>query len=347
MAHELDFNEATGQKAVFKVDKSGRNDMWHQEGIIIAESPDIETAIEKAGGKYEVITVPIYIKSRTNPTLFVKSPVGQVTLRTDRNTILGCVGDGYTPLQNIDMINVLKPLIDKGLIFITTGGTLRGGEDFWIQFKYNFDDPVIQEVYADKIIPYGTICNNHSGKRKGMLYNTDVEVVCMNTLIRSLSSRFDSIFVKHTASVNMRWIEAAERFWAGITDVYRNIAGEYQLMKSTILTVEQFTTTVLDTVAPIPILTKDNKRDGRTLAAVDRALDKRNLLTNYWNGQGTGITGNHTAWEANSSVTELVDHEENFIRMRKNTSRVESTLYGGIHDLKEEVYAKVLAVCKK
>jgi hypothetical protein len=85
-------------------------------------------------------------------------------VRTDRDEVLGIVSQRYQPLQNRDAFEVLEPLLDAGLATLETGGSLRRGRDAWMLVRFRVDSPVVRELFADEVIPFGLISNSHAGQ---------------------------------------------------------------------------------------------------------------------------------------------------------------------------------------
>lgn len=104
---------------------------------------------------------------------------------------------------------MLEPLLDAGLASLETGGSLRDGRDVWMLVRFNIDSPIVREVFADGLIPFGLVSNNHTGQRKVIVQETPVRVVCANTLELALSRRERALSVRHTISVEARTAEAA------------------------------------------------------------------------------------------------------------------------------------------
>lgn len=350
MPHELDYNASTGRRAIFSVGETP----WHREGIVIAEAPSFAEALRLSGTDYEVALRPLFITSNSGDAM--QTPIGKAVVRTDRiamedSDILSIVGDGYTPLQNRDAFSVLEPLLDKGVAQLETGGSLRGGRDAWMMVKFNIDDPVVQEVFTDEVVPFGLITNNHSGTHRALALMTPIRVVCANTLGQALvnhKNRADVIGVAHRGNARIRMVEAAERLFGSITDRYHRIATHYKLMKETIMTVEEFTKTVMDVAAPLPpdLHTPDGQHltsRGYDLAYAV-AKKRRDAIAEKWEN-GIGHTGNHSAWEAYNAAVEVIDHDAELFRVRG--SRVASMIAGRLVEKKTVILNSIAMHCMK
>lgn len=343
MAHELDTitnGKYAGKRAMFSVGETP----WHDEtgATVIAEAPSLKAAMELAGAGFEVATEPVF--TREPDGSFTAVPDGQAVLRTDRRKVFGLVGKAYTPIQNLEAFEVLEPLLDSGVAQLETGGTILEGRDVWMMVKFNIDDPVVREVYAEEIVPFGLVTNNHSGLRRALVKPTNVRVVCRNTLQASLSDRHANvaIAVVHRKNGRTRLIEAAEKLWGGIVERHRRIADDYLAMKARILTVEEFTNSVLDVMAPMPQAENfENPKRYRT--ACDQQLDKRNVVKEKWMF-GAGHKGDHSAWEAFNGAVEVLDHDTELYPVRG--SRIQSLIQGTLVGTKSRVLDELMALCR-
>lgn len=347
MAHELDRNTVTGRLAYVGVGETP----WHKEGFTLDTPPTFDEALRLAGADYHVDLEPIYIstagytKSQHDGTVsanYTKTPMGKAIVRTDRGTVLGIVGDDYRPIQNRDSFEVLTPLLDSGVASIETAGVLRDGADAWMLVRFAIQDPVVREVFADEVVPFAVVTTNHTGRRKVVVMETPIRVVCANTLAMAFArgGHVNAVGVSHRGDGGRaRLIDTADRFFSGITERYVAIAEAFKVLKARVLTVEEFTKSVLDVALPFPT----DEKAPRFLSSMDRALDRRDVVTKLWDA-GKGHTGDHSAWEAWNGLIQAVDHDVDTFRVRE--SRVSSLLDGSLGTVKREVLDSLLAVCK-
>ena len=342
MPHELD-RRADGSAAMFSV----RTTPWHREGTLLNEAPSLTDALTLGGLDFEVDVRPLYVRSPATPELpdvFTYEPAADAlaTVRTDRESVLGVVSRRYQPLQNRDAFGVLEPLLDAGLASLETGGALRGGRDVWMLVRFNIDSPVVREVFADEVIPFGMISNNHAGQRQVIIQETPIRVVCANTLGAALRDRRRAVGVRHTASVEARTTEAARRLWKGLIERYDRVAQQYRTLKQFHLDTALFRRLVLDVAAPVPAELNHAGLTPRQDGARRRVLARRARLSQLWE-HGTGHRGDHTAWEAYNAVVESVDYDEAVWRVRD--SRVEALLDGRLLETKDRVLSTLVGFC--
>ena len=353
MAHQLDF-KADVTAAMFSV----RETPWHKLGTILQNSPSIEEALEQAGANFEVGLEPVY--QQVSDGIYIPVEDARVVVRRDRGIQLGVVGSRYHCYQNVDGFNCFAPIIDNGIATIETAGVLRRGADVWI--LANIDPSRLsdkcKEVFKDEIKAYFLMSLNHSGKRPVIAKITPVRVVCANTLEASLhKSKFDdngdSIYVRHTASVNSKMTENASRLLARIIKNFDIAAHQYEILQNKYLTMEQFETAVLNEVAPMTsvdfdAITNPNiKVDGRTVAAAERIREKRTVISRLWEN-GTGHDGERSAWNAYNAVVEAIDHDNSFgansAKPNRMENRLESLRDGELSKVKVAVLNNLLAV---
>ena len=128
MAHNINFNEATGQHAFMSV----KQPAWHGLGQIVESYPTSREAIAFAGLDYEVTKAPIFARGAG---LFDTYPVPDqyATLRIDTKAVFGVVGKDYQIVQNVDAFAFFDAIVggDEGILY-ETAGALGNGERIFI-----------------------------------------------------------------------------------------------------------------------------------------------------------------------------------------------------------------------
>ena len=303
MPDEID--KSKGRAAMFSVVETP----WHMEGVVLDKPPEsIEEALSLAGLDFEVRLDPVIVRIPQPSDHYEQADDYRAVVRTDVGKLLGIVGRRYTPLQNRDAFRILEPLLEKGVAHIETAGALREGRDVWLLVRFDIEDPVVQEVFAEEVVPFGLISNNHAGERGVVVQETPVRVVCSNTLGRALRGTGRRIGVRHTLNVEAKVVDAATELWGGLIERYRVIAEQFQLLKATYLDEALFRELVLDTAAPIR---DELKRTGLSKSQEDareRVEAKRDRIKELWT-EGEGHKGDSSAWEAYNAIVETVDHD--------------------------------------
>lgn len=337
MPHELDrLGDGTG--AIFSV----RETPWHREGTVLTEAPSLQRALELGGLEFEVEVRPLYVPLPSpvpDGVTYRRAGNACATVRTDRETVLGIVSERYQPLQNRDAFRVLEPLLDAGLAALETGGSLRGGRDVWMLVRFNLDSPVVQEVFADEVVPFGLISNNHAGQRTVVVQESPIRVVCANTMAAALKHRSRALSVRHTADVEARTVEAARRLWKGLVERYETVARQFTLLKAHYLDEALFRRLVLDAAAPIPSALQQAGLTARQETTRARIEARRSRLSHLWE-HGDGHLADHSAWEALGAVTQSLDHDAGLWRVRG--PRTAALLDGRLAEIKGRVFSSLV-----
>jgi phage/plasmid-like protein (TIGR03299 family) len=340
MAHELD-RLANGTGAMISVGDTP----WHREGTVLTEAPSLEEALRLAGLCFEVEVRPLYTRLAPYPELpdvFTYTRAGNAcaTVRTDREAVLGIVSERYQPLQNRDAFGVLEPLLDAGLASIETAGSLRGGRDVWMLVRFRIDSPAVREVFADEVVPFGLLSNNHAGNRRVVVQESPIRVVCANTLTLALNGRDRAVAVRHTASVEAKTVEAARQLWSGLIERYETAARQFAALKAFHLDTALFRRLVLDVAAPMPPKLDRANLTARQEGARARVLARRARLTQLWT-EGAGHTGDGSAWEAANGAIQSLDHDSQLWRVRG--PRTGALLDGRLADIKSRLITTLVS----
>jgi hypothetical protein len=204
---------------------------------------------------------------------------------------------------------------------------------------FSVDDPVVREVFASEVVPYGLLSTNHSGSRSAVLMETPVRVVCANTLASAMGAvAGNRVNVLHRGEPGVKVVEAAERMFVRLTDRYRDIAVRFKVMKEARLDAQAFQRSVLDLMAPLP-KTRPGQSETRYEQMHEKAMLRRAKLFDLWH-HGDGHKGDESAWEAFNAAVQAIDHDDEMFRTRG--PRVESLMVGGLGKLKARVERAVM-----
>lgn len=208
MAHNLNFNERTGQYSFFSVQQKA----WHNLGQIVEQYPTSAEAIKYAGLDFEVIKAPLYTrgkgisiddKGEISGGGNILLPDHFATMRTDTCQVFGVVGKDYQIVQNADAFAFFDAIVGGGDgILYETAGALGNGERIFITAKLpgyirigNSDD--ITEKYI-------FLTTSHDGTGSITAAFTPVRVVCQNTLNAALGNMSNVIRIRHTSGAKQR-----------------------------------------------------------------------------------------------------------------------------------------------
>jgi phage/plasmid-like protein (TIGR03299 family) len=123
-------------------------------------------------------------------------------VRDDDGRCLGTVAPTYEIVQNNDLLKLINPMVDEGLLSIENLGYLNYGTRVFAQAKINQEFQVIGENYN----AYITLLNGHIGNASVAIGPSATRVICGNTFSMAyadLSERY-----RHQAGVNERVLES-------------------------------------------------------------------------------------------------------------------------------------------
>jgi phage/plasmid-like protein (TIGR03299 family) len=342
MAHKLNFTD--GRADFFEI---GTNiTAWHREGVALPPGVSLHEALEAGHLLYQVEKQSV---ARRVGDAWVPCTTGAVTVRTDRDIELGIVGADYSVVQNVDAFHVLEPLLQANTIRLETGGVLRRGADAFVLAQLNRAawPQEVQDAFAqlgDPIAKYLLVRTNHSGRANASVTETDVRVVCANTLamVEAGSYRAQAQIV-HRGNATERLIRAADLVLSGIVQRTFDTVQRYLALQSVLLLPQEWERHVMDVVQVDPRRAVDfDPTSAQADAVVGRYEIKRTLLETLWTS-GDGNVGDHSAWEAYNGVVQAVDHSLDTFPVR--TSRVQQLLPGGrLYNIKDRVFQSLEAV---
>ena len=98
-------------------------------------------------------------------------------VRDDNGKCLGAVSPGYETVQNQDLLKLITPMVDEGLLTIENMGYLNSGARVFAQAKVNQEFQVVGEDYRS----YITLMNGHVGNASVAIGPSATRVICGNT----------------------------------------------------------------------------------------------------------------------------------------------------------------------
>lgn len=205
MAHNLNFNEQTGQHSFFSVKEKA----WHGLGKMIDHYPTSAEALQFAGLDYGVIKEPVFTTISNCEGKAVDAPqyikTHFATIRKDTGDVLGVVGKDYQIVQNLDAFSFFDSIVGGDGIQYETAGALGKGERIFITAKL----PSYIKVGKDDLIEqYLFLTTSHDGYGSITAAFTPVRIVCNNTLNAALGNHSNAIKIRHTANAKDRLEQA-------------------------------------------------------------------------------------------------------------------------------------------
>jgi phage/plasmid-like protein (TIGR03299 family) len=118
-------------------------------------------------------------------------------VRSDNNAILGVHGDGYHPLQNSEMMEILDRISGKMGLPLHKGGYFNQGEKVYIQLKTQD-----LKVGTDKVKGYLTCVNSFDGSTSLAFGHSNLTISCQNTFFANYREMANK--VRHTQKMHER-----------------------------------------------------------------------------------------------------------------------------------------------
>jgi len=242
--------------------------------------------------------------------------------RSDTGDALGVVTSGYVPVQNRELVDFIRPLVDMGDTNWGRGGHFRGGCVTFIQA-----DTVTTDILpGDTINNYLMVANAHDGSMAWRAFSTSIRVVCQNTFNRALTSAKNgkSYTIKHTSDVSTRILALRDAL---------SEARAQAALHATLL--QDLTKRPMNDLQATEFFQEVFTLDEPEKPAQKKSLAKLNELFQAGKGQDIpGVRG--TRWAAFNAVTEYLDHHvttrlpADTPEARRSAMQSDRRLYNGV-----------------
>ncbi len=200
MAHNINFNEKTGQHSFFSVNEKA----WHGLGQIVAGYPTSKEALQLAGLDYQVVKAPNIHRLPDGSEIISENSF--FTYRHDNGAVLGDkLGAEYNVVQNADAFSFFDAIVGGDGIQYETAGVLGKGEKIFITAKL---PDYIKVGHDDYIEKYLFLTTSHDGSGSITAAFTPVRIVCQNTLNAALHNCSNVVKIRHTKGAEENLKEA-------------------------------------------------------------------------------------------------------------------------------------------
>lgn len=239
-----------------------------------------EEALAAIGGMFSVSKIGMITENG------IAVPNNMAIIREDNNSVLGVVGNRYTPIQNSTSFALMDVLAEHFNASYNYGGVFRSGGLVVIQASIGEYEVRKGDVISTNL----TMINSHDGTTPMSVYFTPIRLFCKNQLRASLKNCSNKVSIRHTHSSTSKIEEAARIYGLGIEyfDTFKNRAKELANKIMDAQMVEKFLT--------------DFAGDSARSNIVERR-EKVNEL--FENGKGNG---KGSLWDMYNAVTEYTDH---------------------------------------
>ena len=123
-------------------------------------------------------------------------------VRDDTERCLGIVSDSYETVQNADLLKLIDPMVQEGVLTVQNMGYLNHGARVFAQAQVNQEFQVIGESYKATI----TLLNGHVGNASVAIGPTATRVICGNTFAMAYSDLSEKY--RHQVGVNEKVLES-------------------------------------------------------------------------------------------------------------------------------------------
>ena len=304
---------------------------WHQLGVVTKGALTSAEAIEKAGLDWTVSLNPIFtgVTDAGGEEYPQEVPNFFATVRDTDNSVLGVVGNRYTPIQNIECFDFMDTVVDDSDAKYETAGSLHNGRIVWMLLNLNKSVQVDEDVTHNYLL----LTNSHDGSSSLKGLTTPIRVVCANTLRMALGNMRNSFSFRHTKNLQGKVAQARS-----ILAQSYNYVDAFQLEMEKLLDTEVTNDAfkeIMDTVLPIPEPTTENVK------AVTRITNIRGEINSLFNNPEFD-TQKNTAW-ALINATSNYEQWKSSIRGKASRSEklAQKTLIGTENPITNRVHQLV------
>lgn len=287
MSHEL-------TKTDYMVSAGGKLP-WHKLGTVLNDRAiTAAVAVKAAKLDWAVITESVFDGEAVDLESY------RLLRRSDTKEVLSIVAKGWTPLQNLQLLEIAEALAQAPGVgdfqpVIETAGSLRGGRIVWALVQTGQ-----REFAGSAHRQYMLLSNGHYTGRgvRGTL--TDVRVVCNNTLTAAENAK-SAIFTTHFGNVTGR-IQAAIEALGWANDATKATFAIYEALATTKVNVDK----AEELFIRLFLKKGEEAEDTITDSVTEKVQEMVELFKT-----GRGCEGK-TAFDAVNAVTDWVDHHREY-----------------------------------
>lgn len=315
MAHNIFFNERTGQHSFFSVKERA----WHNLGQVVSDYPTSREAIGFAGLDYEVRKLPNVHRMADGTE--VVSDNSFFTYRTDNNKVLGDkLGADYEIVQNAEAFTFFDSIVGGDGILYETAGALGNGERVFITAKL----PSYIKVGGDDVIEkYIFLTTSHDGSGSITAAFTPIRIVCQNTLNAALRSATNVVRIRHTATAQDK-LKEAHRIMGIANKLSEELDGIFNQWAKVRITDKEVLKLVQQALAPSKEVLKAVQTGGELSAVFSNMCNDAFMYAMTAPTQQTETTKG-TLFGAYNAVT---GYYQNVRQFKDEESKLESILFG-------------------
>lgn len=302
---------------------TARKPAWHGLGVMTPDALSSGDAIVQAGLDWTVSTKEL------ETTDGIDVPNYFATVRDTDKSVLGVVGNRYTPIQNLECFDFLDTVVDDSNAKYETAGSLYDGRVVWLLL--NLNKPV--QVDDDVTHNYLLLTNSHDGSSALKGLTTPIRVVCANTLRLAIDGKNNGFSFKHTSNLSGKVAQARATLTRAY-DYVDNFQLEMERLLDTEVTNEKFEEIMTD-VMPLPAPTSEN------VSVITRINNNKATIEKLFN-EPEFDTHKNTGW---AFINATSNFEQWVSAIRGNASRetrlAQKTLAGTQSPITDRVYSLI------
>lgn len=157
---------------------------------------------------------PVYFLGADNQPVPVTERVAVV--RDDNGEFLGTVSPNYETVQNSQLLSLINPMVEEGVLTVENVGYLSKGAKVFAQARIAEEYQVLGETYRG----YITLLNGHVGNSSVAIGPSNVRVVCGNSFAMSYKQIGEKF--RHSLGVNERVLSST-----AVLDYVNNAMAKY------------------------------------------------------------------------------------------------------------------------
>lgn len=321
MAHEIENNN--GKDMIFVNGKSA----WHNLGKPLTNTNDIIEA-QNTVYPHSIIESDI-LASIDGVTELMTEYKGLVR---DDGKQIGIVKKSFETVQPSEFFATFKPFIDTGLIDLETGFSLKEGKQLVLLGKIKGSETEV--VKNDAIKSYLTMFGGFDGSLSIGVSQTDIRIVCANTLKLAVKQGIDFKF-KHTKNVRIKIDEAQSTIMQALANHHKSIEAYKYLASKKISRHEQ------ETYIGKMLLTEQEFKGEKEISPkkeniVHHVID----LLDTQRGLELVPAIRGTAWQAYNAMTEYITHDYG----HTDDSRVSAQFFGESAKINQRAFDYAMAM---
>jgi phage/plasmid-like protein (TIGR03299 family) len=318
MAHNIE-----NKNGVYSFAFTGeRANIWHRLGQELSADASRAEWIAAAGFNYHVEKVPAIASLNSDAfdhlapeRRFVETDK-KFLVRQDNGHVLGIAGDGYQPVQPVDIWNWFENYITVDDRFhIDAAGVLSSGERLWATARFNGDMNVAGDRHVARLLMSTSFDASQATRNEA----TMTRVVCANTLRAAHMSAKALIKTRHNTAFRGETVARELGQIASSFAEFKAMGDAMAQQAMTRVEVQSFFATLLDIPAdakPADISTRKKNMAQDLVTAYNTTKRERN-------------SNQDDVWTALQAVTRYVDHDRTVRNAENETiGRFDSGTFG-------------------